>query len=155
MSGFVIRIETAPMQMNSIFDRFSSLRPGAATLAKIYAVTRAGLGLWIFVDPAAFGHKWFAAPQDYLLTSSLLRCSGGRDFAIGFGLLFARAPIPWLWLCAFCDVLDASMVFLARSKFTHGEFLYGVVGASSYALIAVAIVVFGSHQRVPNHAVRR
>ncbi len=53
------------------------------TPARIYAVTRIALGAWIFVAPMAFGGKWFAPPQDPVLTASIIRSVGGRDLAIG------------------------------------------------------------------------
>ncbi len=113
------------------------------TPARLYALTRIGLGLWIFLAPNAFGHKWFAAPQDPLLTGLLVRQVGGRDFGIGLGLLTGRSPRAWLWLCAFCDLLDAGLVYAGRSKFSDSEVMAGVIGAGSYGLIAIAIAVFG------------
>ena len=113
------------------------------TPARVYALTRIALGLWLLLAPSQFGHKWFAAPQDPVLTASIIRSVGGRDFGIGVGLLFVDSPRQWLWLCVFCDVLDAAMVFLARSRFSQTDFAMGVGGALSYALIGIAIALFG------------
>lgn len=130
-------------------DKLSAASSARVTLrtritpARVYAVTRITLGAWLFVAPDAFGHKWFAAPQDHLLTASLIRSIGGRDFGMGAGLVLASAPRPWLWLCAFCDLLDAGMVLLARSRFSETDVVMGVVGASLYALIGIAIALFG------------
>lgn len=113
------------------------------TLPRVYAVTRIALGTWLFVIPMAFGAKWFEAPQDPLLTASILRSVGGRDAAIGVGLLLSGRPRPWLWLCAFCDVLDAGIVLSASSKFSGTQILTSESGALAYALVAIAIAVFG------------
>jgi hypothetical protein len=127
--------------------------PSRATLrslvtpARVYAVTRIALGAWLLVAPMAFGGKWFAAPQDPLLTGANLRSVGGRDLGIGVGLLLADRHRPWLWLCAFCDVLDAGMVLLASGKFSERDTMAGVVGALSYALVAIAIALFGTRSQ--------
>ena len=117
------------------------------TPARVYAVTRIAFGLWLVVDPGGFGHKWLVAPQDPLLTSSLIRGAAGRDVGIGLGLLFAGSPRAWLLLCAFCDALDAGLVFLSRSKFSHHDVVAGMVGALSYAVIAVALAVWTTGNR--------
>ncbi len=119
------------------------------TPARVYAVTRVAIGAWLLVDPSGFGAKWFMPPQDPVLTGSIIRSVGGRDLGIGVGLLLTDRTRSWLWLCAFCDFLDAFMVFLARSRFSEQQVWSGVIGALSYGLIAVAVAEFGawSHRR--------
>lgn len=129
-------------QSSSNFGLLARMTP-----ARIYAVTRLALRAWIFVAPMAFGGKWFAPPQDPVLTASIIRSVGGRDLAIGVGLLLTDRPRPWLWLCVFCDVLDAGMNLLASSKLSQRDVLTGVVGALSYALVAVAVIRFGTRSR--------
>ena len=117
------------------------------TPACVYAVTRIALGAWIFIAPDQFGGKWMASSQDPVLTGSMIRANGGTDMAVGIGTLFANNPRWWLWLCAACDFLDAFAVFLARSRFSGQELWSGLIGATSYGLIAVAIAEFGAHRQ--------
>lgn len=116
------------------------------TLARVYAVSRIAIGIWLLVDPDGFGHKWLAASDDPFLTGSLIRGSGGRDLGIGLGLLFAASPRPWLLLCAFCDALDAGLVFVSRSRFAEGDVVQGMVGATSYAAIGVALAIWAARK---------
>lgn len=116
------------------------------TPARLYAVSRMGIGLWLLVQPDGFGAKWFTG-QDPVLTGAMTRADGGTDLAIGVGLLFAQRPRRWLWLCAVCDFLDAFAVFLARSRFSDREVVSGVVGAAGYGLLAIAIAEVGARRR--------
>lgn len=116
------------------------------TAARAYAVTRIGLGTWIVLDPSGFGAKWFTDPQDPVLTASMLMSVGGRDAAIGVGLLVSDKPRRWLLLAAFCDVLDAFVVYLARSRFTERDFTTSLVGALSYAAVALLIAALSGRR---------
>lgn len=116
------------------------------TPSRVYAVTRIALGAWLFSDPAGFGAKWFTGGQDPLLTGSIIRSVGARDLGIGLGLLLTEKPRTWLLLCAFCDIVDASMVLLARSRFTTQQTITGVAGAISYALVAIIIAVIDARR---------
>lgn len=118
-----------------------------ATPARLFALARITLGAWIFLDPAGFGAKWLTPPQDPLLTGLMLRASGGKDVLVGVGLLLADKPRRWLWVCAGFDLIDATIVFFARSRFTDQDLWSGVLGAGSFAILAVAIAEIGARRQ--------
>jgi hypothetical protein len=61
-------------------------------------------------------------------------------------LVFAERPRRWLWLAAYCDLFDATMIFLTRSQFAEQDTWSGVIGAGVSGLIGIAIAEIG-HRR--------
>ncbi len=80
-------------------------------LARLYGVTRLGIGAATVLAPSLVARVWLGRAADDTVSRVALRSLGGREAAIGFGTLVALerdTPVrPWLEAGAVADAADA------------------------------------------------
>jgi peptide-methionine (R)-S-oxide reductase len=119
----------------------------ARRLAIANAVARCGVGVAAIVAPALPLRPWIGDAADTPAARLLARPLGGRDLALGLGVLFAlrhEAPARgWLEGAALADASDAAATVIAFGSLPRaGRWLVlaaAMSGAATAALAARAV----------------
>jgi hypothetical protein len=92
----------------------------ARTVARIYAVGRAGIGAAVLVAPAPTGRLWLGQVANQAPAQVALRALGIRDLLFGaIALHVADRPgvgARTMGACAITDVVDCAATLAARRK---------------------------------------
>ncbi|HEU4976768.1 MAG TPA: hypothetical protein VFT50_16865 [Baekduia sp.] len=92
----------------------------AATVARLYALGRVGLGAALLAAPARLGRPWVGGVADEPGGQVVLRALGVRDVALGaVALHVADRPQVgprWMVLCAAADAVDCGATLAARDR---------------------------------------
>jgi hypothetical protein len=96
----------------------------ARTVARLYAVGRAGLGAALLVAPSRLGRPWIGAVADQPGGQVALRGLGIRDLLLG-GIALHVADRPGvgartMMTCAIADAVDAGATLAARRHLPSG-----------------------------------
>ncbi|MCZ4492879.1 MAG: hypothetical protein QOH30_340 [Baekduia sp.] len=96
----------------------------ARTVARLYAVGRAGLGAALLVAPSRLGRPWIGAVADQPGGQVALRGLGIRDLLLG-GIALHVADRPGvgprtMMTCAIADAVDAGATLAARRHLPPG-----------------------------------
>jgi hypothetical protein len=96
----------------------------ARTVARIYAVGRAGIGAAVLVAPSPVGRPWLGRVADEAPGQVALRALGIRDLLLGaIALHVADRPgvgARTMGACAITDVVDCAVTLAARRKLPAG-----------------------------------
>src|SRR3954464_8818064 len=109
----------------------------ARTVARIYAVGRAGLGAALLVAPSRLGRPWIGAVADEPGGQVALRGLGIRDVLLG-GIALHVADRPGggartLRAGAIADAVDAGATLAARRHLPRGALAVAALGAGGAA----------------------
>jgi hypothetical protein len=96
----------------------------ARTVARLYAVGRAGLGVALLVTPSRLGRPWIGPAADEPGGQVALRGLGIRDLLLG-GIALHVADRPGvgartMMTCAIADAVDAGATLAARRHLPRG-----------------------------------
>lgn len=73
-----------------------------------------------------------------------MRCIGGRDLGIGFGLAANATPDSlWLKVGVVADAVDTAATLVASRHMTRRSALIGVGGGATYTLIGSLMLLRG------------
>lgn len=107
-------------------------------LARLYGVTRLTLGIATFVAPSLVAKVWMGRDAADAVSRVALRGLGGREAALGFGLLVAlergHSPRRWLEAGAIADAGDALGTFSQRRTLAPSRWVLAsaIAGASAW-----------------------
>ncbi|HEV7751974.1 MAG TPA: hypothetical protein VGO71_10550 [Baekduia sp.] len=109
----------------------------ARTVARIYAVGRAGLGAALLVAPSRLGRPWLGAVADEPGGQVALRGLGIRDLVLG-GIALHVADRPGvgartMLTCAIADGVDAGATLAARRHLPSGALGVAVLAGAGAA----------------------
>src|SRR5581483_4627507 len=107
------------------------------------AICRVGLGLMAIVEPSPISRPWIGASRDEVGPRVLARALGGRDVALGLGVLLAarrNAPLRgWVEAGALADAVDAAATALAFRRLPRsGRYLVLAASGGAAALGSAA-----------------
>lgn len=107
-------------------------------LARLYGLTRLTLGAATFLAPSLVAKVWMGRGADEAVSRVALRGLGGREAALGFGLLVAlergQSPRRWLEAGAIADAADALGTFSQRRTLAPSRWVIAtaIAGASAW-----------------------
>lgn len=107
-------------------------------LARLYGLTRLTLGAATVLAPSLVAKVWMGRGADDAVSKVALRGLGGREAALGFGLLVALerggAVGKWLEAGAIADAGDAFGTFSQRKNLAPSRWLIAtaIAGASAW-----------------------
>ena len=107
-------------------------------LARLYGLTRLTLGAATFLSPSLVAKVWMGRGADEAVSRVALRGLGGREAALGFGLLVAlergQSPRRWLEAGAIADAADALGTFSQRRTLHPSRWVLAtaIAGASAW-----------------------
>jgi hypothetical protein len=109
----------------------------ARTVARIYAVGRAGLGAALLVAPSRLGRPWVGAIADEPGGQVALRGLGIRDLLLG-GIALHVADRPGVgartaMTCAIADAIDTGATLAARRHLPRAALGVAALGAAGAA----------------------
>ncbi|HEX2057608.1 MAG TPA: hypothetical protein VHI71_04485 [Actinomycetota bacterium] len=112
-------------------------------LARLYGVTRLALGAGTFFFPNLAAKLWMGRGADESVSRVALRGLGGREAAIGFGLLTAletgASPGPWLQAGAIADLGDALGTLAQRGRLPASRWILATLIAGSSAWLSLQL----------------
>jgi hypothetical protein len=107
-----------------------------------FALSRVFFGLLLLARPGAAGKAWFGSDRLSAPTTSLLRSVGGRDVALGLGLVNNDGPkCRWLAAGVVSDVADVAATTLVRDRFPRKNYLIGFFSALAYAVVGIGLAI--------------
>lgn len=107
-------------------------------LARLYGVTRLTLGIATFLAPSLVANVWMGRDANEGVSRVALRGLGGREAALGFGLLVAlergHSPRRWLEAGAIADAGDALGTLSQRRTLPASRWVLAtaIAGASAW-----------------------
>lgn len=107
-------------------------------LARLYGLTRLTLGVATFIAPSLVARVWMGRGADEAVSRVALRGLGGREAALGFGLLVAlergHSPRRWLEAGAIADAGDALGTLSQRRTLPPSRWVLAtaIAGASAW-----------------------
>ena len=107
-------------------------------LARLYGVTRLTLGTLTFLTPSLVARVWMGRGAEEAVSRVALRGLGGREAALGFGLLVAlergHSPRRWLEAGAIADAGDALGTLSQRRTLPASRWVLAtaIAGASAW-----------------------
>lgn len=107
-------------------------------LARLYGVTRLTLGALTVLAPSLVAKVWMGRGADEGVSRVALRGLGGREAALGFGLLVAlergHSPRRWLEAGAIADAGDALGTLSQRRSLAPSRWMIAtaIAGASAW-----------------------
>lgn len=115
----------------------------ATVLAWAVGIGRALTGAWFLAAPTAPARNWVDSAETD--ARYLVRSIGGRDLAIGAGIMWAAAAdeaiLPWLLASLAADLVDAGagaamLSGSPRKKSLMFALGFGAIGAAATAFVA-------------------
>ncbi|HEX2294652.1 MAG TPA: hypothetical protein VHN37_05020 [Actinomycetota bacterium] len=113
-------------------------------LARLYGVTRLTLGIGTFLAPSLAARVWMGRDAAAGVSRVALRGLGGREAALGLGLLSAlergHSPRPWLEAGAVADAGDALGTLSQRGTLPASRWMIAtaIAGASAWFSVQLA-----------------
>ena len=117
--------------------------PAARRLALALAAGRVGLGGVAMVAPRVVAQPWIGERGNDPLTAVLARALGGRDLALGLGVLIAsRRGQPlrgWVEAGALADAVDAAVTLAAFGRLPNRGRLLVLAAAGGAAVVGTVV----------------
>lgn len=111
--------------------------------ARLFGVTRLALGIGTFLAPGLAAKIWMGQDAASGVSRVALRGLGGREAAIGLGLLVAlesgRSPRPWLEAGAIADAADALGTLSQRRTMPASRWVIATAIAASSAWLSTQL----------------
>ena len=111
-----------------------------ATLARVAAAIRAGIGVALLAAPGPAGKRWLGAVAEQPGAQVAISGLGGRDLALGVGALWAlggrkRGARAWLIAGGVADVADLVATLRAHRELTTAALIATVALAGGSAAL--------------------
>lgn len=135
-TGSVTRVTTAARDRERLFRCAASIWGGA----------RVALGVVAMTAPTRVARPWIGADADTVGGLVFGRVLGGRDIALGAGVMYAalrgERVRPWALASGFADLGDVVVTGLHRDELPTGRraFIAALAGGSALAAVALAFV---------------
>jgi hypothetical protein len=114
----------------------------ARRLALALAAGRTGLGAVALIAPGVVAQPWIGDRANDPLSAVLARALGGRDLALGLGVLIASRhgqPLRrWVEAGALADLVDATVTVAAFARLPRRGRLLVLVAAGGAAVVGAA-----------------
>ncbi|MDQ3951870.1 MAG: hypothetical protein M3279_02725 [Actinomycetota bacterium] len=112
-------------------------------LARLYGVTRLTVGAVTVLAPSLVAKVWMGRGAEAGVSRVALRGLGGREAALGMGLLLAlergHSPRPWLEGGALADAADAFGTFSQRHTMRASRWMIATAIAAASAWFSVQL----------------
>lgn len=107
-----------------------------------FGLSRIFFGLLLLLQPAATERIWFGSDTGTAATTSLLRSVGGRDVALGLGLVVNDGPnARWLLAGVLSDIADVVAATIVRQGVPRKNYFVGLFSAMAYAAVGTILAI--------------
>lgn len=111
-------------------------------LTLVFGLSRVFFGLLLLLRPATTERIWFGSDTGSAATTSLLRSVGGRDVALGLGLVANDGTkARWLLAGVLSDVADVVATTIVRQRVPRKNYLIGFFSALAYAAVGAILAI--------------